>query len=322
MLLSFSTRSHFVHHDHAPLAVADDEVVDVQVLRFESLLRVEHQDADVGLLDGPDRPHHRVEFEVLHRLALLAHAGRIDEVEVHAELVVARVDRVARGSGDRRDDVALGAQQGVRERRLADVGTPHDGDVGQVFVLLGGRFHGQCVQNGVHQVARAASRHGRDAVGVAQTEGVELVRGVDLVVVVNLVADEDHLFRRAAQDVGHQHVEVRDSGAYLHEEEDHVGLVDGQHHLTADFVFEDVVGIDGVAARVDDGKLLAVPVGLAVMAVAGGSGRRVDDGLPFAHEAVEEGAFADVRTAHDCYKAHILSFSYSAVCSVLQLRPL
>ena len=99
-----------VHHDHAPLAVADDEVVDVQVLRFESLLRVEHQDADVGLLDGPDRPHHRVEFEVFHRLALLAHAGRIDEVEVHAELVVARVDRVTRGSGDRRDDVALGAQ--------------------------------------------------------------------------------------------------------------------------------------------------------------------------------------------------------------------
>jgi len=147
------------------------------------------------------------------------------------------------------------------------------------------------------------------------------VRGVDLVVVVDLVADEDHLLRGAAQDVGHQHVEVGDAGAYLHEEEDHVGLVDGQQDLTADFVLENILRIDGVPARVDDGKLLAVPVGLAVMAVAGGSGRRVDDGLPFAHEAVEEGAFADVRTAHDCYKAHILSFSYSAVCSVLQLRP-
>ena len=206
------------------------------------------------------------------------------------------MDRVAGGSGDGGHDVALLAQQGVRERRLADVGTPHDGDVGQVFVLLGGRFHGQCVQNGVHQVARAASRHRRDAVGIAQSQGVELVRGVDLVVVVDLVADEDHLLRGAAQDVGHQHVEVGDAGAYLHEEEDHVGLVDGQQDLTADFVFENILRIDGVPAR-------------------------VDDGLPFAHEAVEEGAFADVRTAHDCYKAHILSFSYSAVCSVLQLRP-
>ena len=311
----------FVDHDHASLAVADDQVVDVQVLRFESLPGVDHQDADVRIFDGAYRAHHRVEFEVLHRLALLAHAGRVDEVEIHAELVVAGMDRVAGGPGDGGHDVALLAQQGVRERRLADVGTPHDGDVGQVFVLLGGRFHGQCVQNGVHQVARAASRHRRDAVGIAQPQGVELVRGVDLVVVVDLVADEDHLLRGAAQDVGHQHVEVGDAGAYLHEEEDHVGLVDGQQDLTADFVLENILRIDGVPARVDDGKLLAVPVGLAVMAVAGGSGRRVDDGLPFAHEAVEEGAFADVRTAHDCYKAHILSFSYSAVCSVLQLRP-
>ena len=308
----------FVDHDHATLAVADDQVVDVQVLRFESLPGVDHQDADIRIFDGAYRAHHRVEFEILHRLALLAHAGRVDEVEIHAELVVARVDRVAGGPGDGGYDVALLAQQGVRERRLADVGTAYDRDVRQVLVLLGDRFHGQCVQNGVHQVARAASRHRRDAVGVAQSQGVELVRRVDLVVVVDLVADEDHLLRGAAQDVGHQHVEVGDAGAYLHEKEDHVGLVDGQQDLTADFVLENIFRVDGVPARVDYGKLLAVPVGLAVMTVAGGSGRRVDDGLPFAHEAVEEGAFADIRTAHDCYKAHILVLF--CFCSVLQFR--
>ena len=37
----------FVDHDDASLAVADDQVVDVQVLRFESLPGVDHQDADV-----------------------------------------------------------------------------------------------------------------------------------------------------------------------------------------------------------------------------------------------------------------------------------
>ena len=180
--------------------------------------------------------------------------------------------------------------------------------MGQVLVLFGDGLRGQRREDGVHQVARAAAAHRTDAERIAQTEGVELVRGVDLVVVVHFVADEDHLFRGAAQDIGHQLVEVGDAGRNLHQKEDHVGLVDGQQYLTADFVFENILRIDGVPARVDDGKLLAVPVGLAVMAVAGGSGRRVDDGLPFAHEAVEEGAFADVRTAHDCYKAHILFF--------------
>ena len=215
------------------------------------------------------------------------------------------MDRVAGGSGDRGHDVALLAQQGVGERRFPDVGTPYDGDVGQIVVLLGGGFGGQGGQDGVHQVARAGSRHRRDAVGIAQPECVKLVRRIDLVVVIDFVTDEDHLFRGAAQNVCHHHVEVGDAGPDLHEEEDHVGLVDGQQHLTADFVFEDVLRIDGVPAGVDHGELFAVPVRFAVVAVAGGSGRRIDDRLPLAHEAVEEGAFADVRTANDCYKAHI-----------------
>ena len=218
------------------------------------------------------------------------------------------MDRVARGSGDRGHDVALLAQQGVGERRFPDVGTAHDGDVGQVVVHLGGGFGRECGKDGIHQVARAGARHRRDAVGIAQSEGVELVRGVYLVVVVDLVADEDHLFRSAAQDVGHQHVEVGDAGLDLHEEQNDIGLVDGQQHLTADFVLEDVLRVDGVSARVDHGEFLAVPVRFTVVAVTGGSGRRIDDRLPFAHETVEEGAFADVRTANDCYKAHISLF--------------
>ena len=42
------------------------------------------------------------------------------------------------------------------------------------------------------------------------------------------------------------------------------------------------------------------------MAVAGGSGRGIDDGLSLADQTVEEGAFADIRTAHDCYETHTL----------------
>ena len=284
--------------------------MDVQVLRFESLLGVEHQDADVRVLDGADRPHHGVELQILHRLALLAHAGRVDQVEVHAELVVARVDRVARRSGDRGHDVALLAQQGVGHRRLAHVGASDDRDARQVLLLLGRRIGGQRREDGVHQVARAASRHRRDAVGIAQPEGVELVRGVDLVVVVDLVADEDHPLRGAPQNVGHEHVQVGDARRDLHDEENYVRLVDGQQHLAADFILENIVRIDRVAARVDHGKFAAVPVALAVVAVARGAGRRIDDGLAFAHEAVEEGALADVRTSYDCYQTHSFSALY------------
>ena len=151
-----------VDYDHASLAVADDQVVDVEVLRFEPLLRIEHQDADVRLLDGADRAHHGIEFEVLHRLAFLAHAGRVDQIEVHAEFVVARVDRVAGGAGDRGYDVALLAQQGIGERRFAHVGAADDGDVRQIVLQLALRIGGQCREDGVHQIARAAAGHRTD----------------------------------------------------------------------------------------------------------------------------------------------------------------
>ncbi len=293
-----------VHHDDAALAVAYDEVVDVEVLRFEALLGVEHQDADVRLLDGADRAHHRVEFEVLHRLALLAHAGRVHKVEIHAVLVVARMDRVARGACYGGHDVAFLAQQGVGHRRLAHVRTAHNGDVGQVLLLVAAHVGGQRFEYGVHQVARAAAAHRADAVGGAQAERVEFVRGVDLVVVIDLVAHEQHLFRAAPQHVCHHHVEVGDSRGDLDQEEDHVGLLDGQDDLTADFVLEYVFRIDGVTARVDDRELLSVPVRFAVVAVACGAGRGVHDCLSPSDQTVEERTFAHVGTSDDCCKAH------------------
>ena len=131
----------------------------VEVLRFESLLCVEHQDADIGVLDGTYRTHYRVELEILHFATLLAHAGRVDQIEVHAVLVVSRVDRIARGAGYVGDDVALLAQQGIGHRRLADVGTADDGYTRQIVLLLGLCIFRQGGQYGIHKIARAASRH-------------------------------------------------------------------------------------------------------------------------------------------------------------------
>ena len=133
------------------------------------------------------------------------------------------------------------------------------------------------------------------------------MRRVHLVVVVDLVADQEHFLVAPAQDVGHECVEVGDARRDFHQEQDYIGFVDGQQHLTADFVLEDVFGVDRVAARVDDRKFAAVPVGFAVMAVAGRAGGRIDDGFAFADQSVEEGRFAHVGASYDSYEAHVLS---------------
>ena len=115
------------------------------------------------------------------------------------------------------------------------------------------------------------------------------MRLVYQIVVVHLVAYHDNLLARTTQHVGHHHIEVCDARLNLNHEEDKVGFVDGQHHLTADVILENIVGIDGITSRVDNRKLLAVPVGFAVVAVACGARSLIDNGLTMANQTVEEG---------------------------------
>jgi len=57
-----------------------------------------------------------------------------------------------------------------------------------------------------------------------------------------------------------------------------------------------VARLDLEPARVDRDEAPAVPLGIAVDAVAGGSGAVFHDGGPVADHAVEQGALTDVRT--------------------------
>ena len=97
-------------------------------------------------------------------------------------------------------------------------------------------------------------------------------------------------------------VEVGDAVICVDHENHLVGLLDGHGYLFVDFLFEDVVGVDHPAAGVDDRKFAATPFHFAILAVAGGAGRGVYDGLTRLGEAVEEGGLAHIGAPYDSYK--------------------
>ncbi len=246
-----------------------------------------------------------VELEVLGYLGLAAQAGGVDEVEVEAEEVVAAVDRVARGAGDGGYHRAVLAGNHIDERALAHVGASYDGDAGQAVLGFGVAL-AEVLDQGVEQFARAAAGDAGDGVGVAEAEGVELAQGVHLLRVVHLVDGQHHGLGLLAQHVGHVLVHGGEPLACVDEEEDGVGLVDGQGDLAADFLLELVVAAHNVAAGVDDGEVLAVPVGVAVLAVARYAGGGVDDGVAAFGEAVEEGGLAHIGASDDGYDVHFI----------------
>ena len=192
----------------------------------------------------------------------------------------------------------------VDERRLADVGAADDGDAGQAVGGVVGAF-GEVLDEGVEEVAGAAAGDAGDGEGVTQAEGVELGEAVHLGAVVDLVGGEDHGLGALAQHVGHVFVHGGEAFAGVDKEEDDVGLVDGEGHLLAYLDLELVVATHDVAAGVDDGEVFAVPVGVAVLAVAGDAGDGVDDGVAAFGEAVEEGGLADVGASDYSYDVHV-----------------
>jgi len=128
---------------------------------------------------------------------------------------------------------------------------------------------------------------------------MELGRLELALLVVGLVDRHDDRRRGASEQLGRLEVGRRHAGRRIDDEDDGVGLRDGQAGLFLDAQLDGVAGVDLEAAGVDDDEPPTVPLGVAVEAVAGRPRAVLDDGGPCPDDPVEERALADVRAADD-----------------------
>jgi hypothetical protein len=165
---------------------------DAQVLARDAVRGVADDERDVRALDRPLRAEGRVVLDGVLDLRLAAQARRVDEDQAPPVDLQREVDRVAGRSGDVAHDHALGPEQAVDERGLADVRAPDDGEADDVVVLLLGLvLLGQQLDDAVEQIAGAEPLGGRHGDRVAQAEREELGRRRDVVDGVDLVGRDD-----------------------------------------------------------------------------------------------------------------------------------
>lgn len=135
------------------------------------------------------------------------------------------------------------------------------------------------------------------------------MRTVNLIVVIDLIDHQQHLFRTAPQQVGNHHIQIGNSGGDFYHKNHDVAFIDSEQNLLADLLFEDILAAEGISAGIDDRKFTSVPVGSTVMTVARSARRVVDDRLAHAYQPVKQRALAYVRAPHYRYYAHINSES-------------
>ena len=248
-----------IHTDDEPLAILLDEREDIEVLALDTAGGVEHQDTDVGVLNSADGANDRIVLEVFVDLASLADTGGIDEVEVHAELRVVRVDRVARSACYVGDDVALLTDEGIDERRLTRVGSADDSDTWSIESLVDVFAFGEVLRDGIEEVTRTATADSGDRHGITEAEAVELGCLVVLGEVVRLVRYEEDGLLRAAELGCDLIIEVGDAALDVDDEEDDIGFLHGDLYLLVDLAFEDIFAAYYPTAGVDDGELAVEP---------------------------------------------------------------
>ncbi len=112
--------------------------------------------------------------------------------------------------------------------------------------------------------------------------------------VSHLVGDEQHRLVDAAQAAGDLLVEGHQAVAGIDDEQDQVGLVDGDVDLAFDVAGQIVDVLDAHAAGVDDFEVAIADLDGCRQAIAGHAGRGIDDGDAPARQPIEERRFADV----------------------------
>ena len=260
-------------------------------------LGVDHQDDHVGILDRLQRLDHRELLDRLEDLAALPHARRIDEHVMLAAALEVDLDGIARRARGVEGDDALLAEQGVDQRRLADVGAADDGDAHGIGLLLFVLRVGEGFEGQLDQPAHPFAMRGRNGVRLAQPEFVEFRLDHAGIHAFRLVDRDQHRTVDAAQAVGDFLVVRRDAGARIDDEEDCVGLGDRLLGLARHFAEDAVLDQRFETAGVDHQIRLATQLAVPVVAVAGQPRQVGDDGVARPGQAVEQGRLADVGAA-------------------------
>ncbi len=180
-------------------------------------------------------------------------------------------------------------------------GPAEDDDADLVGHALGARAAelAQARADLVQQVAGGDAVQRRERERLAEPERVVLERLVVAARIVQLVGHEQHRHARAPQAVGQLQIGRARRGLRVDQEDDEIGLRDGELGLAHDLALEGAVVARIHAAGVDQRELVAAPLHDELLAVAGDARLGMHDGLARRREPVDERRLAGVRLADD-----------------------
>ena len=204
------------------------------ILLGEALHRIYHYNTYLRAFNSHSCSYDGIFFDSVIDAALSAQTCGIYKDKLAVFIFHIRIRCVAGSARDIGDYHSVLTQNGVDERRLADIGLADNGDLDGVvlfFLFVGGR---QMLTDGVEQITRAHSVDGRDGYRIAETEIIKFIvlrgRFADGVALV----DTENYRLAALLEHGRDLAVGRDNaGAHISDENYNIRAVDSQLSLAA-----------------------------------------------------------------------------------------
>ena len=289
-----------VDHDDAGLAGIVGHTGHLGVLFGHTLVGVDHDETDVGTLNGHGSTKDRELFDLIVDLGLLTHTGGVNEDELTIFVLKVAVHRITGGTCHVGDNDTLLPQDPVDEGGLTHVGLADDGNLHHIGLLFQLLLLGEVLQAGIQQITGTMAVDGRDGDGIAQAQVVELVNiGVGHAHLVHFVDSQDDGLSGPQKHIGHVLVGGGEAGLDVTDKDDDVGVGNGDLGLLA-HEGQDLGGGAGFdTASIHDIEGAAAPFALSIEAVAGNAGGVLHDRDPTAYQLVKQHGLTHVGAAHD-----------------------
>jgi len=272
------------------------------VLLGYTFCSVDHNKAHIGALDSRLGAENTEFLYSVVNLALSAYSGGIYKC-ISAELVFKHcINRIARGSGNRRYYKAILTENIIYYRTFSGIRLSYDRNADRIVFFCLCIFRTKLC-NTVKKVSRTASVYRRYRYRLTiDSKLVKLIvfhrkraNTVNLVYTKNERLTALHKHRcnipvvcgNACRNIGHKY--------------DNIGGINSRLCLSAHISEHHIVRFRLDTSGIDKRKLSAVPFDIVIYSVTGNAGRILYNRYPAARQLVEKCRFTDIRSADNCY---------------------
>ena len=260
----FGNHIPLIHHKDKSFASLMDIPDNLFILFRKHIVRIKDKNRHIAIINCTNRTNNTVLFQRFVNLSFLTHPCRIYKNESLPFVFPYGIHSVTSSSHFISHKRTLIAEKRIDQRRFPYIRTPHDrraDDIGRIIFLT----RRKSFRNLIQQITKSQMVHSGYRHGIADSQGIKLIRIHFLIFTVHFIHAEYHGLSRTPKHSRNRLIILLHTDTGIDDKKNHICLFHGKLRLLSDTVGYLIRFITELnTARVNHGKLTIQPAHVTV----------------------------------------------------------